>query len=156
MSLMQIKNHNFFMKKALEQAKKAFKQKEVPVGAIIVKNNRIISQAFNLREKQNSPIGHAEILAIDQASQKLNSWRLENCSIYVSLEPCLMCLGAILQARISKLIYASSDIKTGFSSYYQLDKEKTVKNKLKITSSIYEDESSKLLKLFFKKLRQED
>jgi len=144
------------MKKALEQAKKAFKQKEVPVGAIIVKNNRIISQAFNLREKQNSPIGHAEILAIDQASQKLNSWRLENCSIYVSLEPCLMCLGAILQARISKLIYASSDIKTGFSSYYQLDKEKTVKNKLKITSSIYEDESSKLLKLFFKKLRQED
>jgi len=147
-------NRAFFMKKALEQAEKAFLEEEVPVGAVVVKEDRILSQAYNKREKENNPCGHAEILALTQASEKLQSWRLEGCSIYVSLEPCLMCLGAILQARISSLIYACPDPKTGFSSYYKLDQQKNWhKNRLKVHSSLFEEESSQLLKDFFKKLR---
>ena len=150
---LQFKNQDFFMQKALEQAKKAFQKEEAPVGAVIVRENQILSQSFNLREKQNNPLGHAEISAIYKASQKLNSWRLENCSIYVSLEPCLMCVGAILQARISELLYACADLKTGFSSRYQLEKHPLWNSNLKIRSGICEQESSQLLKNFFQKLR---
>ena len=147
------KTHEKFMSLALREAKKALKKNEVPIGAVIVKNNLIISQAHNLRESKNNPLGHAEVLAIKKASQKLKSWRLEDCQLYVSLEPCLMCLGAIIQARISELIYACPDLKTGFSSYYQLDKQNHWKHKLKIVSGIYSKESSILLKNFFKQLR---
>ena len=145
----------FFMKKAIEQAKKAFQVGEAPVGAVIVQEGQIISQAFNLREKNNNPLGHAENLVISKASRKLNSWRLENCSIYVSLEPCLMCFGAILQARISSLVYACPDPKTGFSSYYGLDKlKKWNKKRLDIQfHPLFEQESSSLLKDFFQRLR---
>ena len=144
----------FFMEKALEEAQKAFQQREVPVGAVVVQENQILSKASNSREKNNNPCGHAEILALTQASQKLQSWRLESCSLYVSLEPCLMCIGAILQARISSLVYACPDLKTGFSSYYGLDKQKTWKHKnLVIHQGLLEKESSKLLKDFFKQLR---
>ena len=147
------KTHDFFMKLALESAKKAFKKEEAPIGAILVKNKTIISKAYNLRESENDPVGHAEILAIKKASQKLQSWRLENCQLYVSLEPCLMCIGAIIQARISELIYACPDLKMGFSSYYQLDKQSYWKHKIKINSGICSKESSLLLKKFFKQLR---
>ena len=99
-----MKNHDFFMNVALEEAQKAFRIAEVPVGAVIVKENKLLSRSHNLREKDKNPLGHAEILAIREASRKLNSWRLEDCQIYVSLEPCLMCIGAIIQARISHLI----------------------------------------------------
>ena len=150
---LKLEKPDFFIKKALEQAKIAFQQNEAPIGAVIVKENQIISQAFNLREKQNNPLGHAEILAIYKASQKLNSWRLKDCSIYVNLEPCLMCIGAILQARISELVYACSDPKTGFSSFYQLEKHPLWKSKLKIRSGVCAEESSQLLKSFFQKLR---
>ena len=142
------------MEKALQESKKAFQRGEVPVGAVIVKDNQIISRAFNRREKKQDPCGHAEILALRKASQKLSSWRLEGCSLYVTLEPCLMCVGAILQARISSLIYACSDPKTGFSSYYGLDKQKSWNKKLlEIHSSYLEKESSQLLKDFFRQLR---
>ena len=147
------KTHDFFMSLALKEAKKAFKKKEVPIGAVIVKNDLIISKAYNLRECGNNPIGHAEILAIRKASHKLKSWRLENCRLYVSLEPCLMCLGAIIQARISDLIYSCPDFKAGFSSYYQLDKQSSWKHKIKIAGGIHSKESSSLLKDFFKQLR---
>ena len=144
----------FFMKKALEQAKKAFQKGEVPVGAVVVKEGQIISRAYNRREKENNPCGHAEILALTKASRKLQSWRLEDCSLYVNLEPCLMCLGAILQARISTLVYSCSDPKTGFSSYYRLDKQKNWnKNRLEIHTPLFEEESSRLIKDFFKRLR---
>ena len=145
--------HDFFMKLALKSARKAFQKKEVPVGAVLVKNNTVISQAYNLKESRNDPIGHAEILAIKKASQKLNSWRLEDCQLYVSLEPCLMCIGAIIQSRISELIYACSDPKMGFSSYYQLDKKTSWKHKIKISPAVCSEESSLLLKEFFKQLR---
>ena len=145
--------HDFFMSLALQSAKKAFKKNEVPVGAVLVKGAKIISQAHNLRESGNNPVGHAEILAIKKASQKLQSWRLENCRLYVNLEPCLMCIGAIIQARISELIYACCDPKMGFSSYYQLDKQSLWRHKIKIQSGWRSKESSLLLKEFFKQLR---
>ena len=148
------KNHKFFMNLALEEAKKAFKIAEVPVGAVIVKGNEVLSRTYNLREKNNNSLGHAELLAIEEASKKLNSWRLENCKLYVSLEPCLMCIGAIIQARISHLIYACPDSREGFSSYYSLDKTKFWKHKIKINSGFYCHESSLLLKRFFKELRK--
>ena len=147
------KTHDFFMSLALKSAKRAFKKNEVPVGAILVKNGIVISQAHNLRESRNNLLGHAEILAIKKASQKLKSWRLEGCQLYVSLEPCLMCMGAMIQSRISELIYACSDPKTGFSSYYQLDKQNFWKHKIKISSGACFKESSLLLKQFFKQLR---
>ena len=147
------KNHDFFMNLALKEAKKAFQINEVPVGAVIVQGEKILSQTHNLREKENNPLGHAELLAIKKASKKLASWRMEDCRIYVSLEPCLMCIGAIIQARISQLIYACPDPKGGFSSYYGLDKNKSWRHKIKIISGIYSNESSLLLKKFFNKLR---
>jgi len=153
MSLKTDKNQEFFMKKALKQAEKAFHKSEVPVGALIVRDKTIISRACNLREKKQNPLGHAEILAIKKASRKLNSWRLEGCSLYVTLEPCLMCIGAVLQARISELIYGCLDPKTGFSSYYGLDKQKNWNHKIKIQSLVCVEESSRLLKDFFKALR---
>ena len=150
---MNIKTHDFFMNLALQSARKAFKRDEVPVGAILVKDKTVISQAHNLRESENNPIGHAELLAIKKASQKLQSWRLEDCQLYVSLEPCLMCMGAIIQTRVSKLIYACPDLKMGFSSYYKLDKQPFWKHKIKIVSGVRSKESAVLLQQFFKQLR---
>ena len=143
----------FFMNLALEEANKAFQKKEVPVGAVIVKEGQLLSRSHNLRETGHNPLGHAELCAIKEAGEKLQSWRLENSKIYVSLEPCLMCMGAIIQARVSRLIYACPDPKAGFSSFYKLDKQKFWTHKLKISSGICSDKSSKLLKDFFKKLR---
>ena len=142
------------MELAMNQARKALKKGEVPVGAVIVKKDSIISQAFNLRESLNDPLGHAEMRAIQKASLSLKSWRLEGCDIYVTLEPCLMCMGAIVQARLSRLIYASCDPKAGFSSYYKLDKQSRWKHKIQIHNSLLAKESSRLLKLFFKELRK--
>ena len=107
------KNHKF-MNLALEEAQKAFHIAEIPVGAVIAKGDELLSRTHNLREKDENPLGHAELLAIKEASKKLNSWRLKDCRLYVSLEPCLMCIGAIVQARISHLIYACPDSKGGF------------------------------------------
>ena len=93
------------MKIALKNAKKALKHDEVPVGAVIVKNNKIISQAYNKKEKTKNVINHAEIIAISKACKKLKTWRLDDCEIYITMEPCMMCSGAIEQARIKKIIY---------------------------------------------------
>lgn len=102
-----------FMKKALEEARKAYLKEEVPVGAVIVKNDEIISCAHNLRETLNDPTAHAEILAIRQAAEKLNNWRLTGCEMYVTLEPCPMCAGAIFQSRLKKIFIGTADTTTG-------------------------------------------
>lgn len=144
---------DFFMNLVLKEAQKAFQREEVPVGAVVVKKDKLLSQCHNLRETDNNPLGHAELLAIKSASEKLNSWRLEDCQLYVSLEPCLMCMGAIIQSRISELIYACPDPKGGFSSHYGLDKHSSWTHKIKIRSGVGFKESSQLLKQFFKELR---
>lgn len=147
-------NHNFFMKIALKEASSAGHKGEIPIGAVIVQGATILSQSGNSKEQDNNPMGHAEMLAIRSASRKLHSWRLNNCTLYTSLEPCLMCMGAIIQARIPHLIYACPDPKGGFSSFYSMNKHTTPLNKIKIESGPCAQESSLLLQTFFKNLRQ--
>ena len=106
-------NNEKYMALALKEAEKAFKKNEVPVGCVIVKDDKVIARAHNLRQTKKSVLGHAEILAIEKASKKLNSWILEDCTIYVTLEPCPMCAGTILQSRIKKLVFAAQEPKFG-------------------------------------------
>lgn len=141
-----MKNDEKYMEVALKQAEKAFKKGEVPVGVVIVKNNKIISKAYNKREKSKNVLNHAEIIAIHKACKKLKSWRLEECEIYVTLEPCLMCSGAIQQARIKRLIYATDSPKYGeVENNHQVFKN----NDIRITREIFQNESRKLLRDFF-------
>lgn len=143
-----------FMKEALKEAYKAKKKGEVPVGAIIVKDNKIISRAHNLRENLNSPIAHAEILAIEEASRKLGSWRLNGCEIFVTLEPCPMCAGAILQSRISKLYIGTFDESSGAcGSVINLVQNRNLSYFLDVIW-MYNEECSSILTDFFKERRK--
>ena len=143
-----------FMREALKEAKKALYKNEVPIGAIIVKNGQIISRAHNLKETLNDPTAHAEILAIKKASKILGNWRLADCHIYTTLEPCPMCAGAIIQARIGKLIYGAMDFKTGAcGSLFNLVENPNLNHKIEVISSIMEEESKELLKEFFQDKR---
>ena len=108
-------NDEYYMKLAIEEAKKAQKLGEVPIGAIIVKNNEVIASAHNLRETAQLPTAHAEHIAIERASKVVGSWRLEECKLYVTLEPCVMCAGAIVMSRIPKVVYGATDPKGGCS-----------------------------------------
>lgn len=147
-------NDEYYMNLALVEAKKAYEKGDVPVGAIIVSNatHKVISRAHNLREINNDISAHAEILAIKKAEKKLENWRLEGTTIYVTLEPCLMCAGAIIQSRISRLVFATFEEKTGaFGS--MLDVTKIYKNSLTITHGVCEKESKELLKDFFNSKR---
>lgn len=142
-----------FMNLALKEALKAYKIGEVPVGCVIVKDGIVIAKAFNKRESTNSPIGHAEILAINKAAKKLNSWKLVNCDLYVTLEPCLMCTGAILNSRIRRVVFATNEPKFGaLGSLIDLSKLKT-NHTILVTKDVLKDESSKLLKEFFREVR---
>ena len=146
-----------FMKEALKEAKKALIKEEVPIGAVIVKDGKIISRAHNLREEKNDAIAHSEVLAISKACKKLNSWRLNDCDIYVTTEPCPMCAGAILNARIKNLYFGTRDEKSGavVSNVGILDLDRTFCNhKVNYQSNILADECKSLLKDFFKKLRK--
>lgn len=146
----------FFMKKALQLARKAELKGEVPVGALIVDHKKkIISIATNMRETDKSALGHAELVAIHRACKKLNTWRLLDCTLYVTLEPCFMCAGALVQSRISRVVYGSHDPKGGaLESLAQLASHPKLNHKFEVKSGILADESSKLLKNFFRKKRQ--
>lgn len=141
-----------FMKKALLQAKKAYKLGEVPVGAVIVRDGEIISRGYNKKEKKQSASMHAEIIAITRACKKVQNWRLEDCDIYVTLEPCMMCLGAILEARIKRVIFGADDLRMGFLKYF---KENNVPYAydVQFKGGVLAGESSKLLKSFFRERR---
>ncbi len=143
-----------FLDVAYEEALKAYKKGEVPVGAVIVKEDKIVSKGHNLRLNKNNPLYHAEVVAIQKASKKLKNWRLDDCILYVTLEPCLMCVGAIQQSRIKKVIFSALDEKGGcVLSKYQIFDDK--KLPFKIEYEFIEDKrSSKLLKQFFKERRQ--
>lgn len=146
---------NKYMKLALKEAIKAKKNDEVPVGAIIVKDNIIISKAHNQKEKKKNPIKHAEIIAIERACKKLKTWHLDECILYVTLEPCLMCAGAIIQSRIKKVIYATTSDKFGYTKNIDEFLNISKKNQmLKMEKGPYEIESQNLLKSFFEQKRK--
>ena len=141
--------HEYFIKKALEEAHKAAKKGEVPVGAVIVIDNKIIARAHNLTQTLNDVTAHAEIMAITSAANFLNSKYLKECSLYVTLEPCIMCAGAIYWSQINQLVFGALDLKRGYSLHGNLLHPKT-----NVISGICENESSGLLKDFFKKKRK--
>ncbi|KKP23877.1 MAG: Cytidine and deoxycytidylate deaminase zinc-binding region [candidate division TM6 bacterium GW2011_GWF2_28_16] len=149
------KNINmFFMQEALGQAKKALKKKEVPVGAIVVgPDNKILSRAYNKIEKNGCQTGHAEILAIQKACKKLKTWRLDDCSIYITLEPCIMCFGLIQLSRIKNLYFGAKSQEFG-SGISDLKQHKLYKKDLNIVAGLKEIESVDILKKFFTELRK--
>jgi len=144
-----------FMHMALAEAEQARAEDEVPVGAVIVYQDRIIASAHNQREQLNDPTAHAEMIAITQAAESLNSWRLEECRIYVTLEPCPMCAGAILQARIPHLIYGAADPKSGaVHSLYQLLGDARLNHQTQVTSGVLPEPCGQILSSFFQQQRQ--
>lgn len=144
-----------YMKLALKEAQKAYDKGEIPVGVVIVKDDVVIAKAHNLKEIKNDTTKHAEILAIQKASKKLNSWRLENCEMYVTLEPCSMCAGALIQSRIKKVYIGTMDYKTGAcGSVLNLLKDFKFNHIVDVETGILSEECEKILKNFFKELRK--
>lgn len=144
----------YYMKEAIRQAKKAAVLNEVPIGCVIVKDDVIISRGYNRRNTDHSTLSHAEISAIRKASQKLNDWRLEDCTLYVTLEPCQMCAGAIVQARIKRVVVGSMNPKAGCAgSVLNILQMKEFNHQVELVTGIGKEECSDLLKVFFRKLR---
>ena len=146
---------NKFMKQALKEAKKAYEKLEVPVGAVIVKDGKIIARAHNLKETKTDTTKHAEILAIQKASKKLESWRLLDCEMYITLEPCSMCAGAIINSRIKKIYIGALDGKTGAAgSVLNLFEDYKFNHKVEVEKGVMQEECENILKDFFKMLRK--
>lgn len=146
---------NKFMKEALKEAKKAYEKLEVPVGAVIVKDGKIIARAHNLKETKTDTTKHAEILAIQKASKKLESWRLLDCEMYITLEPCSMCAGAIINSRIKKIYIGALDEKTGAAgSVLNLFEDYKFNHKVEVEKGVMQEECENILKDFFKMLRK--
>ncbi len=144
----------FYMSLALEEAGKAAAKEEIPVGAVIVREKKVVGRAYNRREESQNPISHAEILALQDASLHLNSWRRHECSLYVTLEPCVMCVGGILQARISRLIFGCLDPKGGaVESLYRLCEDSRLNHQLTVTRGVLKINCAEILEKFFTRLR---
>lgn len=144
----------YFMKQALKEAKKAYNKLEVPVGVVIVKDDKIIARGYNQKEGKNSPIKHAEIIAIEKACKKLNNWRLNDCDMYITLEPCAMCAGAIINSRIRKIYIGTMEHNSGAcGSKLNLLQDYEFETKVEIETGVMEEECQKILKSFFKEIR---
>jgi tRNA(adenine34) deaminase len=145
----------YFMAAAYQEALKAFDEGEVPVGAVIERNGRIIGRGYNRIEKLGDATAHAEVIAISAASTHLEDWRLTGCTLYVTLEPCLMCLGAIMQSRVSAIVYGAKDSRAGSvdSFFYRQEIERSYRTFPQVTSGIMGEECGELLKAFFRVLR---
>ena len=143
------------MKEAIKEAKKAELIDEVPIGCVIVKDDRIVARGHNVRETKKTPLGHAEIIAIDKASKKLGAWRLQDCDIYITLEPCIMCAGAIIQSRIRHVYYGAKDPKGGaIESSINVLEAKSINHHPEITSGILQEECSNIISQYFKRKRE--
>ena len=144
-----------FMREALKEARKAYTKKEVPVGCVIVKDGKVISRGHNIKETKKDTTKHAEMIAIQKASQKLDSWRLLDCEMYVTLEPCSMCAGEIINSRIKKLYIGTLDKKTGAAgSVLNLFEDYPFNHKVEVKTGILKTECEEILKNFFKELRK--
>ena len=145
-----------YMEAALREARDAADAGEIPVGAVVVCGGEVIARAHNRRQELQNPMAHAEVLALQAAASRLKSWRLEECSLYVTLEPCIMCVGAILQARISRLIFGCLDPKAGaVESLYRLCDDSRLNHTLPVTRGVMENECGSILSEFFSRLREE-
>lgn len=146
--------NNKFMKSALKEAEKSYDKEEIPVGAVIVKDGKIIARGHNLKETKNDTTNHAEIIAIRKASKKLKSWRLTGCTMYVTLEPCTMCAGTLIQARLDKVVIGTMDEKTGAcGSVLNVLEDYKFNHKVEIEKGVMEKECKEILQKFFKELR---
>lgn len=144
-----------YMQIALKEAEKAEKKGEVPIGAVIVHDEKVIATGFNLRETTQTTLSHAELIAIEKANKVMKSWRLEDCTLYVTLEPCPMCAGAIVQSRIKRVVYGASDPKAGCAgTLMNLLQEDKFNHQVEITTGVLKEECSALLTDFFRQLRK--
>ena len=144
-----------YMKEAIRQAKKAYALEEVPIGCVIVYQDKIIGRGYNRRTIDKNPLAHAELTAIRRASKKLNDWRLEECTLYVTLEPCQMCSGAIIQARVQRVVVGCMNPKAGCAgSILNLLEMKEFNHQAELTTGVLEKECSTMMKQFFKELRE--
>ena len=147
--------HNYWMKQALIQADKAFKSEEIPVGAVVIKEDKVIGRAYNQKEQLNDPTAHAEIIAITAAANTLGDWRLNGCTLYVTKEPCSMCAGAIINARLDMIVFGCYDEAEGCcGSLYQLCGDPRFKTKVSVMGGVMENQSLSLLKEFFNSRRK--
>ncbi len=145
------------MELALEEAAKGLIQDEVPVGALVVYQGEIIGRGYNRREELQDPTSHAEVLALREASSRLRSWRLDQCTLYVTLEPCIMCMGAIIQARVPRLVFGCHDPKGGaVESLYRLCDDPRLNHSVDVTSGILKEQCARILSGFFLSLRQKN
>ena len=152
----EIETDSRFMAAALAEAERALEAGDVPVGAVVVLDGAVIAGGFNSKEALADPTAHAEIVAIREAGGRLKSWRLTDATLYVTLEPCLMCMGAIIHARLGRLVFAAFDPKAGAcGSLYDVSNDKRLNHSVEVTSGVLASESSKLLKGFFSGLRSE-
>ena len=148
-------DHSSWMKKALIQAEKAFESKEIPIGAIVVQNDKIIGRGYNQREQLNDPTAHAEIIAITAAANTIGDWRLNNCILYVTKEPCPMCAGAIINSRLKMVVFGTYDEENGCcGSLYQLCGDPRFKTKIAVKGGILEKESLNIIQNFYKVIRK--
>lgn len=143
----------YFIREAIKRAKKAALLGEVPIGAVIVKDNKIISSGYNLREKKSNALLHAEIIAINRACKKLGVWRLQDCTLYVTLEPCPMCAGAVINSRIKRIVFGGYDRKAGVYGSVLNMTDYAFNHKYEVTGGVLEEECTKLLSDFFAQLR---
>lgn len=145
-----------FMTLALAEARRAGEIGEVPIGAVVVCDGEVVSAGYNRREIDHDPAAHAEFLAIREASQRLVRWRLSDCTVYVSLEPCPMCAGLMHQARIARCVYAAPDPKAGaLGTLYDLSSDERLNHRFEVSAGVLEAESAALLRTFFRRLREE-
>ena len=147
--------HEHFMRLALQEAEQALAEDEVPIGAVIVHQQRVIASAHNQREQLRDPTAHAEMMAVTQAAASLGSWRLDDCTLYVTLEPCTMCAGAIVLARIPRLVYGAADPKAGaVHSLYQLLSDPRLNHRAEVVAGVSAAECGELLSSFFQAKRR--
>lgn len=151
----QLASDEYFIKEALKEAKKAYSKGEIPVGAVIVLDGRIITKSHNKKETTFDPTAHAEILAIRTASKTLGSWRLTEATLYITKEPCVMCSGAIVHARIKRVVYGCDDPKGGGAvSLYKILQDSRLNHQVELKSGVLEEECRKILQDFFRELRK--
>ncbi|MBD0409145.1 tRNA adenosine(34) deaminase TadA [Bacillus siamensis] len=149
-------NDEYYMREAIKEAKKAEAKGEVPIGAVLVLHDEIVARAHNLRETEQRSLAHAEMLAIDEACRKLGTWRLEDAVLYVTLEPCPMCAGAVVLSRVDKVVFGAFDPKGGCTgTLMNLLQEERFNHQAEVVSGVLEEECGEMLSAFFRKLRRQ-